>query len=228
MVQVEPPQPRWGVVGNVVTERLYGENAQVRRGAKLFPGGTKVYYHSAFWGMGAESLTVVGLSRRPRRWIRASISSDLVENWRAKLIHSPSALQELDGDDIGGDEQRAYAMAASLNEISAFHGLRLVARTPQDCRDAAAVAGEAMASGSLVAEPAHDGGLVLYAGTRAVAGVIFQAADPAPGASQKAPFDCRCLWVTAASAADFLSGLQRRFPHHDLAEVRALIAAAHA
>jgi hypothetical protein len=58
--QQEPAQPRWCVVGNVVAERLHGEDGEQRPGSKQFTGGTKVYYRSAYWGIGGESVTVLG------------------------------------------------------------------------------------------------------------------------------------------------------------------------
>ncbi len=219
------PEPRWCVVGNVVAERLHGEDAELRQGAKSFPGGAKVYYHSAFWGMGAQSLTVVGLSRRPRRWIKISVQSSLVENWRAKLVHTPRALGELEGDDIRGDEAKAREMAEALNAVAAFYARRLAPRAPDACRAAAAEVGAPVVAGPLSADTAQDEALAYFLGTRAVAGVVFQAADPVLGERRQSPFICRDAWSSGELTDEFVDALQRRYPWHDLSGLRALIGA---
>jgi hypothetical protein len=218
------PEPRWCLVGNVVAERLYGEDGELRRGAKLFPGGTKVYYRSAYWGMGAESVTVLGLSRRPRRWITATVASQLIENWRAQLIHAPRVLQELQDDDIL-DEGEARAKAEVMNRISASDGRRLLARAPQEWDRAARDAGAVLVPGDATDHPDPDQALILYQGTRAVAGLVHAAAPAAPGARRTTPFPWRRLWFRdAEAAASLLEALRSRFPGHDLGTLDAELA----
>jgi hypothetical protein len=91
----DAPAPRWSVVANVVTERLHGTEATMRRGTKHFRAGTKVHLVSAYWGMGAERVTALGLARRPKRWITVDLDSRALENWRARMVYKPAVLRHL-------------------------------------------------------------------------------------------------------------------------------------
>jgi acyl-CoA synthetase (AMP-forming)/AMP-acid ligase II len=238
-------EPRWCLVGNVVAQRLHGEDSELRRGSKLFPGGTKVYYQSAYWGMGAESVTVLGLSRRPRRWITATMRSSLIENWRAKLVYTPRVLQELQDDDIHGDEGEARTLAEVMNRISASYSTRLAARAPQECHQVAADVRAVILSGPAPSGDDEDQAFILYRGTQAIAGLVYQAAPPTLGAPRAAPFTWRYLWLRPLgqrtgtdttepvgdqpdeTAAAFLTALHVRFPWHDLTALRAELTAQH-
>lgn len=239
-------QPRWCLVGNVVAQRLHGEDGELRRGARLFPGGTKVYYRSAYWGMGAESVTVLGLSRRPRRWITTTMRSSLIENWRAQVVYTPRVLQELQDDDIHGDKSEAHALAQVMNRISAAYGRRLVARTPQECLQAAADVGAMLVQGPTPGDGDEDRAFVFYAGTEAVAGLVYQAAHPTSGARRAAHFTWCHLWLRPLSrlgrtdadepvdqpddqpyetASALLDALESRLPWHDLTAMEAVLEA---
>jgi len=245
-----PPQveARWCLVGNVVAERLHGEDGELRRGTKLFPGGTKVYYRSAYWGMGAECVTVLGLSRRPRRWITATVRRCHLENWRAQLVYAPRVLQELrdgadeHGDDVHGDEGEARALAGVMTRGGPDR--RLVPRTPAECRRVAADAGAALRPGPAPGGEGDGEALVLHRGTVPVAGLVYRAARPTPGARAAASFAWRDLWVRPAppagndtgdpldpsdgTAAVLLTALRSRFPWHDLSTLHAELAPPHA
>ncbi len=95
----EPPAPHWGVVGNVVEERLVGASGEVRAGTKKLRPGAKVHFHSAFWGMGGEQITVVGRHRGSNRFVTTVLDHRHVTNWRAKVIYEPAVLRRLaDGE----------------------------------------------------------------------------------------------------------------------------------
>lgn len=249
-------QPRWCLVGNVVAQRLHGEDGELRQGAKQFPGGTKVYYASAYWGMGAESVTVLGLSRRPRRWITTTVRSSLIENWRAKLVFAPRVLQELQDHDIHGDQGEARTLADVMNRISTGYSRRLVARAPQECRQAADDARATILPGQATSTEDEDPdenrdenrdeehAFVFYLGTQAVAGLVYRAAPATSGARGAAPFTWRHLWVRPVAqrvdtdtgapvdhrdgtAAAFRTALQARFPWHDLTALHAELTARH-
>jgi hypothetical protein len=239
--QPQPVQPRWCVVGNVVAQRLHGEQGELRPGSKLFTGGTRVYYESAFWGVAGESVTVRGIGRRPRRWITTTVQSTVVENWRAVFVYTPRVLRELQDEDIHGDEGEARTRAAMMNRISTASRRRLVARTPQECHRAAAGA-------RVLAGPApgdeQDQALVLYQGTEAVAGLVYQAAPTAGHAPRTAPFTWSSVWLRplrepieigagaapghpAQTVSVLFTAVQTRFPGHDLTALQAHLPARH-
>ena len=62
-VERERPKWIWCLVGNVVKERPYGPNHEVRRGTKRFAPGTKVYCYPVKWGDGYERIYVLGKPR---------------------------------------------------------------------------------------------------------------------------------------------------------------------
>jgi hypothetical protein len=94
---MEPPsEPTdWCLVGNIVDEHEFGEAKEIRRGSKHFTAGTKVYCLPAQSGDGYEDIVVVGISRGSRRWITVVMSSDLITNWRAKVVYKPAVLRRL-------------------------------------------------------------------------------------------------------------------------------------
>lgn len=92
----EQPPPAWCIVANIIRERPYGPGGQeLRPGTKHFAPGAKVYVVKFFWGMGGESLTVVGRHRRSHRYITLSIQSTWLVNWRVELVYSPYVIQVL-------------------------------------------------------------------------------------------------------------------------------------
>ena len=190
---LEQPQPRWCVVGNVVAERLHGEHGEQRPGSKLFKGGTRVYFQSAWWGVGGEAVTVLGLGRRPRRWITTTLRTSLIENWRATLVYTPRVLQELEAD-APDDEDEARDLAVRMNRISAASNWRLVPRTAPECRQAA-LASAARILTSTSGDDEQDQAFILYRGVEAVAGLVYRAAPADMNAPHAALFTCSHLWL---------------------------------
>jgi hypothetical protein len=85
----------WCLVGNIVEERLDGEEKKSRRGTKHFSPGTKVYCLPPQWGDGYESAVVIGLHRGSRRWVTIVMPTKNITNWRAKVIYKPAVLERL-------------------------------------------------------------------------------------------------------------------------------------
>ena len=171
------PDARWGVVANVVEERLYGTEGEIRSGTKHFSPGTKVHYVSAYWGMGGEQVTVLGLARGSRRWITIDLDVRVLENWRAKVIYEPAVLRRLaDSEEL--DQEKAESIAAALSFESSERRVRLVERAPYEV---AATADEAERSGTAVLRAPTRGatgvpgrtGFVLYDGAAPVAGATL-------------------------------------------------------
>ncbi|GAA2619195.1 hypothetical protein SMC26_31790 [Actinomadura fulvescens] len=104
----------WGVVANVVQERLAGPDLEVRRGLKHFAAGAKVWVSLPFCGDGGERLYVVGRHRGSHRYIRIIIESRHLEHARAKAIYSPT-VHRLLGRMLFDSEQSAAEWATNLN-----------------------------------------------------------------------------------------------------------------
>jgi hypothetical protein len=91
-----PAEPSdWCLVGNVVEEHEFGESKEIRRGSKHFTPGAKVYCLPPQWGDGYEKVVAVGIARGSRRWITVVMSSDLITNWRAKVVYKPAVIRRL-------------------------------------------------------------------------------------------------------------------------------------
>lgn len=109
--------PRWGLVANVVDTRLASAGGAPESGASQFAGGAKVFYHSAFWGMGAERVTVVGHQRASKRSITISLDFRFLHRWRSEVIYRPAVLRLLVDGEIRSETdavrlQNAFAEAA--------------------------------------------------------------------------------------------------------------------
>jgi hypothetical protein len=77
-------------------ERGYGPGgAAKRRGTKHFAPGAKVFVYEFFWGMGGESVTVIGRHRKSHRFIRLSMKAKHLANWRAELVYSPYVIKQI-------------------------------------------------------------------------------------------------------------------------------------
>lgn len=131
IVATSSHEPRWCVVANVVDERLHGSEGEHRRGTKHFSAGTKVYLVSAYWGMGGETVTVLGRARRPKRWITVDVRAVVLENWRVKLIYEPAVLRRL-GDREHFTEDEADRAASLLRQVASTERVRLFDRTATD------------------------------------------------------------------------------------------------
>lgn len=88
-------EPRWTLAANVRLECFHGEGGDVRPGTKHFSGATKVFYKSAYWGMGGEQVTVIGLHRRSRSLITVAMPARHLHRWRAVVVDRPAVLQRL-------------------------------------------------------------------------------------------------------------------------------------
>lgn len=89
-------EPEWALVANVVNERLFGPNGDVRSGTKHFVPGAKVYYHYGYWGMGGEQIMVTGHHRGSKKLVSVVMARRHLHNWRAKLVYKPAILKRLD------------------------------------------------------------------------------------------------------------------------------------
>lgn len=83
----------WCLVGNVVKEREYGEDHEIRNGVKQLSGGTKVFVAPVQWGDGGEDVVVIGMHRYGKRYIEIIIPSRHIENYRMQKVYKPAVLK---------------------------------------------------------------------------------------------------------------------------------------
>ena len=87
--------PVWTVAANIVEQRTSGPGGnELHIGTKHFSPGTKVYVIDWFPGT-CDKVVVVGLSRKPKRFIKVAVRVHWIENLRAKLCYPPAALQKI-------------------------------------------------------------------------------------------------------------------------------------
>ena len=98
----EPPTaeqtatPVWCLVANVLIARPSGPGgAALRHGTKHFAPGAKVFVIAAFWGMGAESVSVVGRHRKTRRYFTINMKWKTPHHWRTELVYSPTVMKQI-------------------------------------------------------------------------------------------------------------------------------------
>jgi len=115
--------PVWCVAANVVMERGYGPGgAETLRGTKHFAPGAKVFVYNFFWGVGGETVTVIGRHRKSHRYIRLSMPAKHLANWRAELVYSPSiAKQVRDSSEFGPLPPESENARRRAEQIAAFY-----------------------------------------------------------------------------------------------------------
>jgi hypothetical protein len=171
-----------------------------------------VYFVSAYWGDAAETVTVLGLARRPKRWITVDVRARVLESWRAKLTYQPGVLRKLPPNGPA-DELEARELASTLRYTSADARLRLIETTAAGAHDAAS---RLEAGGSVVLRaglpPPKAGGepvgFVLHDGAAPIAGGTVFGAD---GGRRW----WRAIWVAGDrhdALAELLVAVQGRYP----------------
>ena len=105
----------WAVIANVKPE-AYGRATSP--GTKHFVAGTKVWAVDWYWGMGGESLRVLGRHRRSPRLILLTMETDRLTNWRAKATYHPHVVAMLRA-------QRAVRTQAQCEQLAAGWAKRL-------------------------------------------------------------------------------------------------------
>ncbi len=89
-------KPVWSVVANVVLERSHGPGGiEKRSGTKHFAPGAKVYVIAFYWGMGGDSLTVIGRHRKSKRFICIDMRAKDLANWRVEMVYSPYVIRQV-------------------------------------------------------------------------------------------------------------------------------------
>ena len=111
----------------------FGEAGETRQGSKHFSAGTKVYILPAQWGDGYDDCVAVGIARGTRRWISVVMSTDLIENWRRKIVYDPIVAKRLaDGfQGFNRQWQSAAEIDTMIKYLSERQGGRALAAPKQ-------------------------------------------------------------------------------------------------
>lgn len=86
---------KYCVIGNIKKTHI-DENGVLRCGTVAYPGGRKVYLCGKYWTNAQETITVIGLSRKGRRYRVEDVPVSLIENVRGKRVYKPKVLKIMD------------------------------------------------------------------------------------------------------------------------------------
>ena len=89
---------KWCLVGNIVQEREYGEEHEIKHGTKHFSPGTKVYCARGFWGDGYEYIVVIGKHRKSPKYTKLIMQRKHIENFRCQKVYKPCILKLMEND----------------------------------------------------------------------------------------------------------------------------------
>lgn len=89
----EEREPLWVILANVVKERPFGPGGiEKKKGTFHFNAGAKVHIVDSYWGLGCETVTVIGRRRGAGIWMKLDMPSKFLENFRIKQIYNPSVI----------------------------------------------------------------------------------------------------------------------------------------
>ncbi len=91
--QREQQEWKWCLVGNIVQEREYGENHEIKYGTKHFSPGTKVYCARGLWGDGYENIIVIGKYRGRVKYTKLIMQRKYIEKFRCQKVFKPAVLK---------------------------------------------------------------------------------------------------------------------------------------
>lgn len=86
---------KYCAVGNIIRTHI-DENGVLRYGTVAYPSGRKVYLCGKHWDTMQETISVIGLSRRGRRYRVEDVPVSLIENVRRKQVYKPTVLKIMD------------------------------------------------------------------------------------------------------------------------------------
>ncbi len=109
-------KPIYLLVGNIIPERYFGPNKEIKKGTKHFSGGAKVYIIDWFPGM-CETIVVVGLHRKKKKKISLCIHVNLVENLRIKTTYNKNIIKRAQERHLRFDGEFAKDLAETMLEI---------------------------------------------------------------------------------------------------------------
>ena len=118
---IRQAEPIWCVIANVSDRIPFGEESEIRQGARDFPAGGRVYCFPPLRGGGYENIKVIGRHRGSIHFVEMVLPSTCLVDCRAKLIYGPYLLDCLSGYWDGTEESRKIAreLADLLNRRNA-------------------------------------------------------------------------------------------------------------
>ena len=117
------------LAGNIVMEREFGEDHEIRRGTKHFAPHAKVYCSHAHWGDKNPRWMVTGKPRKGHQLITVIIDSKCVENLRPEIVYSPSKIEKLwrDGNYFDSKED----VQSFIDDINEYRELCMKREQPE-------------------------------------------------------------------------------------------------
>ncbi|MDF2921648.1 MAG: hypothetical protein K0R57_562 [Paenibacillaceae bacterium] len=108
----------WCLVGNIINERFYGAEKEIKRGTKKFSPGSKVYCFPALWGDGYEEIKVIGKTRKRKNYSVLITSSKYITNWRIQKAFTPFIVKTMiENQGWDGTEQSKELIEIMLNRL---------------------------------------------------------------------------------------------------------------
>ena len=93
---------KYCAVGNIKKTHL-DESGVLRYGTAAYPGGSKVYLCGKYWNKSQDTITVIGLNRRGRKYRVEHIPVSLIENIRRKQVYKPKVLKIMENFEFKDD-----------------------------------------------------------------------------------------------------------------------------
>ena len=90
---------KYCAVGNIKKTHI-DENGVLRYGTAAYPGGSKVYLCGKYWNKSQDTITVIGLNRRGRKYRVEHIPVSLIENIRRKQVYKPKILKIMENFEL--------------------------------------------------------------------------------------------------------------------------------
>ncbi len=110
----------WAVCANISDVLRGGVDPQkFYQGTRMFSPGTRVYLGRVYWGMGGESLHVVGLRRISRDFVNCVIAITIVENIRICSVYSPklwNVMARLEAETFSCKQKAASFCSTMIDE----------------------------------------------------------------------------------------------------------------
>lgn len=95
------PEWSWCLVADVVRTHALGETKATVEGTRHFAPGTTVVFADAYWGMGGERCTVLGVPKYSDELVGVTLRSELLENFRCERIDDGSVMRALATNRLG-------------------------------------------------------------------------------------------------------------------------------
>ena len=100
------PEWSWCLAGDIVQSHTIGPEKTSVPGSRHFAPGTKVYFLDAFWGMGGDRCTVIGIPKYSDYPIGVVIETALIENFRLEKVTDERFLKAMHSERLREEFKR--------------------------------------------------------------------------------------------------------------------------